>query len=116
MIEKALSFLLNFSFLPAMGRNTNRQGIAIVLASQKTDSRPALSLLEPALRRAEQPYSVQGGKNLNFIAVGVKDAVKDEMMMVTGNREERVIMAGDWKDLASAAPKVLEAMCDITGW
>ena len=114
-IEKALSFLLNFSFLPAMGRRTDKKGIAILLASQKTDSQQALKFLEPALRKAEKPYS-EGGKDLTFLAVGVKDAVEDELMMVTGQNKDNVIMAGDWKDLPKAVPKVMEALCDITGF
>lgn len=113
-IEKALSFLLNFSFLPAMGRKTNRPGIAIVLASQKTDSQQALKFLSPALRRAEGKYPL--GKDLNFIAVGVQDADKDDLMIVTGNKEENIVMANTWPDLQNSVDSVLKIMCDITGF
>ena len=112
-IEKPLSFLLNFSFLPAMGRRTDKPGIAIILVSQKTDSFQSLKFLEPALRRSEQKYPQ--GKNLNFIAVGVDKAVKDELKIVTGS-EDRIVMAGEWKNLADSVDDVLEKLCDITGF
>lgn len=69
--------------------------------------------MEPALRRAEGKYPQ--GKNLNFIAVGVDKAVENELMIVTGNKD-RIVMAGEWKNLANSADQVLEKLCDITGF
>lgn len=113
-LEKAMSFLLNFSFLPAMGRKKDRPGIAIILAAQKTDSLQSLKFMEPAIRRAEGSYP--SGKDLTFIAVGVDKAEESELKIIAG-KDENIHMAGEWKNLASDdfVNKILGAVCKVTG-
>ena len=47
--------------------------------------------------------------------MGVDKAVKDELKIVTGS-EDRIVMAGEWKNLADSVDDVLEKLCDITGF
>ena len=108
-LERPLSFLLNFSFLPAMGRNSDRPGIAVVVSGAKTDSLASLKAIEGALRRSEKE------KNLRFIAVGVEDAVEEEMMLVAGAKKKKnVLMLNKWQDLPDNVEKVMNMVCRLS--
>ncbi|CAG5108086.1 Oidioi.mRNA.OKI2018_I69.chr1.g3626.t2.cds [Oikopleura dioica] len=102
-IERALAFLVNFSFLEAMGRRPDKPGIAILTASKKTYS---ASALDAVVRR------IRTDKTTRYITIGVGEASKTEMASVSGN-PQYVFNIDSYDQLPSLMPKIMDLICEI---
>jgi len=102
-IERALAFLVNFSFLEAMGRRPDKPGIAILTASKKTYS---ASALDAVVRR------IRTDKSTRYITIGVGEASKTEMASVSGN-PQYVFEIASYDELPSLMPKIMDLICEI---
>jgi hypothetical protein len=102
-IERALAFLINFSFLEAMGRRRDKPGIAILTAGQKTLSTTALDAVVRRLR---------ADKTTRYITIGIGEASKAELAGISGN-PAYVFMIDDYSGLGDIVPDILKLICDI---
>jgi hypothetical protein len=102
-IERSLAFLVNFSFLEAMGRRKSNPGIAILTAGGQTDSATALQAVVQRLRN---------DKSIRVITVGIGDAKESELASISGN-PGYVFMVDNYSQLHEIVPDIQSLICDI---
>lgn len=102
-IERSLAFLVNFSFLDAMGRRPSNPGIAILTAGGPTDSPTALQAVVQRLRN---------DKTIRIITIGIGTAKESELASISGN-PAYVFMIDDYSDLVGIVPDILNLICEI---